>query len=90
MGWTDMPGAWLICLWVYLVIGLVIAFLVTYFCSATTIIYYLLRRQVDATDLDEVYVAEAHEEQIDSAPVDQAPVESAEEDEPAAEDEKSD
>ncbi len=66
MGWSEIPGAWLICLWVYIVIGLVAAFLVAYFCSASTMIYYLLRRQVDATDLDDVYVAEAPEEQIEA------------------------
>lgn len=62
----ELVGAWMISLWVHLIIGLVIAFLITYFCSATTLIYYLLRRQVDATDLDEVYVAEPHEEQIEA------------------------
>ncbi len=74
----ELPGAWMISLWVHLIIGLVIAFLITYFCSATTLIYYLLRRQVDATDLDEVYVAEPHEEQIEAVPAEQ-PAEQAEE-----------
>lgn len=72
MGWSEIPGAWLIYLWVYLVIGLVAAFLIAYFCSASTMIYYLLRRQVDATDLDDVYVAEAPEEQIEATPAPEA------------------
>jgi len=66
--WYEAPAAWLLCLWVYLVVGVVVAFLISYYCSATTIIYYLLRRQVDATDFDDVYVAEAHEEQFEPAP----------------------
>jgi len=91
MGWHEMPGAWLIWLWVYLIIGLVIAFLISYLCSAATVIYYLLRRQVDATDLDEVYIAEAHEEQIEAAPAEESAAgEEAEGDEAPPDEEKSD
>jgi len=91
MGWHEMPAAWLIWLWVYLIIGLVIAFLISYLCSAATVIYYLLRRQVDATDLDEVYVAETHDEQIDAVPAEEsADDEEAEGPEAPADEEKSD
>lgn len=59
-----MPvGAWLIGMWVFLVAAGVLAFLLSYVGSSTTIIYYLLRQQVDATDLDDVYVEEEDEEE---------------------------
>ena len=91
MGWHEMPAAWLIWLWVYLIIGLVVAFLISYLCSAATVIYYLLRRQVDATDLDEVYVAEAHEEQIEAVPAEESAAgEEAEGPEAPPDEEKSD
>jgi len=65
--WAAMSGmeaiaAFLIAFWVYLIIGLVAAFALSFFASSTTVIYYLLRRKVDATDLDDVYVEEAEEE----------------------------
>jgi hypothetical protein len=58
MSGTEKLGAVLVGLWVYLVIGGVAAFLLSYLASSTTVIYYLLRRKVDATDLDDVYVEE--------------------------------
>ena len=48
--------------WVYLVIGLVGAFAISFYFSANTLIYYLMRREVDATDLDDVYVEEMDDE----------------------------
>jgi len=57
-------GAWLIAFWVYVVIGFVAAFLVSFFFSANTVIYYLLRKKVDATDLDDVYVEEEPAEEV--------------------------
>ena len=64
MSTSEQFGANLITVWVYLVIGLVAAFLITYFISSTTVIYYLLRRKVDATDLDDVFIEEAEEEEL--------------------------
>jgi len=55
---SQAVGAVCIMVWVYLIIGLVAAFALSYFASGTTMIYYLLRRKVDATDLDEVYIEE--------------------------------
>jgi hypothetical protein len=51
-------GVWFIAFWVNLVWTLAVAFLFSYFWSATTAIYFLLRRQVDAAELDEVYLPE--------------------------------
>jgi len=64
--WHAMDGAekiaaTIIGVWVFLVAGLVAAYLLSYFASATTAIYFLLRRKEDATDLDDVYVEEPEE-----------------------------
>jgi hypothetical protein len=48
--------------WVYLTIGLLGAFAISFYFSANTIIYYLMRREVDATELDDVYVEETEDE----------------------------
>ncbi len=66
--WAAMSGsekiaAFIIGIWVFIVAGIVAAYLLSYAASATTIIYYLLRRKVDATDLDDVYVEEPIEEE---------------------------
>jgi len=60
---VEPIGAWLIGVWVFLVAATVLAFLLSYAASSTTAIYYLLRRKVDATDLDDVYVEETEEEE---------------------------
>ncbi|MFP4052980.1 MAG: hypothetical protein ACLFV7_03850, partial [Phycisphaerae bacterium] len=62
MSGMESVGAVLIGVWVFLLAGVVAAYLLSYFASATTTIYFLLRRQVDATDLDDVYVEEADED----------------------------
>jgi hypothetical protein len=49
-------------IWVYMVVAFVGAYALSFFFSATTLIYLLLRRDVDATDLDDVYVEERPED----------------------------
>ncbi len=63
MNGSETGAALVMSLWVYLVIGVVAAFGICFFFSAATNIYYLLRRKVDATDLDDVYVEEIVEEE---------------------------
>jgi hypothetical protein len=43
---------------VYLAIATVAAYLLTFFASGSTVIYYLLRRHVDVTDIDDVFIEE--------------------------------
>jgi len=62
MGTFETISGYILAFWVYLVVGLVAAYLLTYAVSASTVIYYMLRRKVDATDLDDVYVEETEEE----------------------------
>jgi hypothetical protein len=62
-------GIVLVSVWLYLVFLMVIGFGYSYFWSASTIIYLLMRRKVDDTDLDEVYLEEDETEEPYSAPV---------------------
>ena len=59
---TETIAAGLMALWVYLVVGLVAAFVVSFFFCGSTQMYFLLRRDVDATDYEEVYYEEPEEE----------------------------
>ena len=68
-------GAHLIWLWVHLVIAILGAFAISFYFSANTIIYYLMRREVDATDLDDVYLELVDDEFADPAMPD-SPLES--------------
>jgi hypothetical protein len=56
-GWNHI-GALLVAFWLGLVFLLIIGFGYSYFWSAGTIMYLLMRRKVDDTDLDEVYLEE--------------------------------
>ena len=76
-------GAWVIGFWVYVLVGFVAAFLVSFFFSANTMIYCLLRHKVDSTDMEDVYVEEEPEEE--TPPVAEEPAESGEADKPKAE-----
>jgi hypothetical protein len=66
---SEDTAAGLISFWVYLVIGLLGAFAISFYFSANTIIYYLMRREVDATELDDVYVEESEDEFGEPLPV---------------------
>jgi hypothetical protein len=53
---TGGLGQRLIGFWNSCLITLTLAFVFSYLWSSTTVIYFLLRQQVDATELDEVYM----------------------------------
>ena len=62
----DLPqdiGAAILAFWIYLIIALVPAFATSLYFSLSTVIYYLMRRDVDATELDEVYL-DPHDEEF--------------------------
>src|SRR3989440_5840949 len=54
--------------WVYLAIGLLGAFAISFYFSANTIIYFLMRHEVDATELDDVYLEQSDDEFAEPAP----------------------
>lgn len=66
-------GLTLITFWLFLAFVLMIGFSYSYFWSASTIIYLLMRRKVDDTDLDEVYLEEEESEDAYTAPTGVAP-----------------
>ncbi|MFA5553749.1 MAG: hypothetical protein WCZ89_08355 [Phycisphaerae bacterium] len=56
--WSESAGAFIIYLFVLVVLGLVMAFLLSFYFSANTIIYALMRSRVDNTPLDEIHITE--------------------------------
>lgn len=68
----------------FVVVALLAAFVLSYCVSAHTVIYYLLRRKVDATDLDDVYIEEPEELEEEIMP----PAEGGEAEAPEAEEPK--
>jgi hypothetical protein len=73
LGGAQALGAFLTALWVYLAIGLLGAFAISFYFSANTIIYYLMRREVDATELDDVYLEQSDEDFAEPVPPTSAP-----------------
>ncbi|MBN1362809.1 MAG: hypothetical protein JW993_19580, partial [Sedimentisphaerales bacterium] len=53
--WSTSAAAFLIDVWVLVVVGLMVAFVISFYFSANTIIYALMRNRVDKTSLEEVY-----------------------------------
>lgn len=78
-GW-DLLGACLIWFWATLFVLFMYAFVVSFFYSGCTLIYLLLRREVDVTDMDDVYVEELEEAppEAPAAPPEAAPAPTAE------------
>jgi hypothetical protein len=62
LGFGSKIAAFLVAFWVFLVIASLGAYLVSFYFSSSTIIYYLMRREVDATELDDVYLEQADDE----------------------------
>lgn len=60
-GWNK-TGAFLVAIWLAILFLLMLGFGYSYFWSASTIIYLLMRRHVDAAELDEVYLEEDEQE----------------------------
>jgi hypothetical protein len=84
--WSTSAGAFLVHMWGLAVVGLMVSFVISFYFSANTIIYALMRNRVDKTALDEVYTY-AGEMATGPAPVQPAPVEGPEQPQPADEDE---
>jgi hypothetical protein len=67
LGPAQSIAAFLVSFWVYLTVGMLGAFAISFYFSANTIIYYLMRREVDATELDDVYLEQSEEDFGDTA-----------------------
>jgi hypothetical protein len=53
--WSESLAAFLVQLLLLAVVGLVVSFIISFYFSANTIIYSLMRNKVDSTALDDVY-----------------------------------
>jgi hypothetical protein len=73
MTWYNTIGAVLVAFWLYLVFLLMIGFGYSFFWSASAIIYLLMRRKVDDTDLDEVHLEEEDMEEPFTPPAGTGP-----------------
>jgi hypothetical protein len=62
-------GASLLALWIYLTIAVLAAFAMSFYFSANTVIYILMRHEVDATEMDDVYLEQTDEEFTESTMV---------------------
>jgi hypothetical protein len=56
LNWSTSISSALIYFWILVVIGLVVAFVISFYFSASTIIYALMRNRVDLIALEDVYV----------------------------------
>jgi hypothetical protein len=68
MTWNFRVAAFFTAAWLYLVFLLVIGFGYSYFWTASSMIYLLMRRQVDDTDLEEIHLEEEEEEPFQPTP----------------------
>ena len=60
-------GAGLVCFWLTLIFLLMIGFTYSFFWSAATMIYFLMRKKVDESEMDEVFI-EDDEPAVPSSP----------------------
>jgi len=58
MSWSEYFGALALHFWVYLLISAIGAYVVSYYYSAHTMMYMLIRRSVDGQAMEEVYMPE--------------------------------
>lgn len=56
LAWYEYISAGVIGVYVMLVVGLMFAFLASFYFCASTVLYFLLRRDVDKTDLEDLHM----------------------------------
>jgi hypothetical protein len=64
LNWGQKIGAGLLSFWIYFVIGILGAFAISFYFTASTIIYYLMRRDLDSTEMDEVFLEQSDEDYV--------------------------
>lgn len=67
--WDQDLTSGLISFWFFMVVGLLGAYIISFYFSANTIIYFLMRREVDATEMDDIYLEATDEDFGEAAPV---------------------
>lgn len=73
LAWSEQIAAFLIAMWVYVVLSFLASFVISFYFSANTIIYFLMRREVDATELDDVFIEESEDDFHDAEPAPATP-----------------
>jgi hypothetical protein len=68
LAWWNKVGAVMVTFWLGLVFLLILGFGYSYFWTAATIIYLLMRKNVDSAEIDEVYLEEDDQEPAFPAP----------------------
>lgn len=70
---AETIAAGFISFWVYLFVSLLGAYLISLYISSNTIIYYLIRQDVDLTDMEDVYLEpiEPGEDELDDDEIDE-------------------
>jgi hypothetical protein len=96
LAWHEYFSAFFIGVFVLITIGLMWSFLASFYFSASTTIYYLLRRDVDGTDLEDVFTEEEEGDEaaaggaaVPPSPGAEVPAEPADEGAPPADESKS-
>ncbi|HWY86460.1 MAG TPA: hypothetical protein VNX28_07040 [Gemmataceae bacterium] len=74
MEWWNYIGAFLVSVWLYVLFLVIVGFGYSYFWTASTIIYLLMRHKVDDTDLDEIHMEEEETEEPFGKDMTAAPV----------------
>jgi hypothetical protein len=70
---AQVLAALIVAFWLHLVFLLMLGFAYSYYWSASTIIYFLLRKRVDDTDVDEIYLEEEEEGSLPPSPTAPSP-----------------
>ncbi|HRK31849.1 MAG TPA: hypothetical protein PLD59_12285 [Tepidisphaeraceae bacterium] len=73
LGAGQSLGAFFIWCWVHLLAALLGGFAISFFFVASTSIYYLMRKEVDATELDDVYLEQSEEDFGETLPAASVP-----------------
>lgn len=68
LGLGESIGAFFIWMWTQLLAMLLGAFAISFYFVASTVIYYLMRKEVDATEMDDVFLEQGDEDFADTLP----------------------
>ena len=63
--WPQSVAAFLVHLFLLLIVGLIVSFIISFYFSANTIIYSLMRNRVDNTALEDIYT---HFDKVETEP----------------------
>jgi hypothetical protein len=75
--WYNTLGARMVGLWLGLLFLMMLGFSYSFFWTAATVIYFLLRKKIDEADMDEVFVEEEEPEAPPAPPKPAAPAPAA-------------